>query len=232
MSSRDELARLIVAAGRIMDGMKLTEGFGHMSARLADQDRILITGALAPGLATTADLLEFSVAGECLQGAASGLKPALETPLHLAIYRARPGVRAICRTHSPYAVACGASGRSIRASHGFGGMLGLRVEIHPEADLIVNAAQGDAVAAALGANTALLLRGNGALATGATVEEAVVRAIFLEESARHEILCASGGGPAGLEPELLALRARWYGNETARAWHYYASKFGKVSDAA
>jgi ribulose-5-phosphate 4-epimerase/fuculose-1-phosphate aldolase len=236
MSDRATLAERIVTAGRIMDGMKLTEGFGHMSARLPNDQSVLITGALAPGLATTSSLIEFSTGGECLQPAASGLRPALETPMHLAIYRARPDVRAICRTHSPYAVACGVSGRAVRASHGFGGMLGPRVEVYPEVDLIVDAAQGNALAAALGANAALLLRGNGALAVGATIEEAVVRAIFLEESARHEILCHSLGGPAVLEPEVLTLRARWYGNESARAWHYYASKyaskFGSNSDAA
>jgi ribulose-5-phosphate 4-epimerase/fuculose-1-phosphate aldolase len=214
-----------------MDGMKLTEGFGHMSARLPGEESVLITGALAPGLATPADLIEFSISGDCLQPAASGLRPALETPMHLAVYRARPDVRAICRTHSPFAVACGASGRVIRASHGFGGMLGSQVAIYPEVDLIVDASQGNAVAKALGASSALLLRGNGALAVGASVEEVVVRAIFLEESARNEILTCPHGGPAFLEPEVLSVRSRWYGNETARAWHYYASKFGRDSDA-
>jgi ribulose-5-phosphate 4-epimerase/fuculose-1-phosphate aldolase len=230
MSDRDDLARLIVTAGRIMDGMKLTEGFGHMSARLPEKDRILITGALAPGLATTADLLEYSVTGECLVPAPSGLRPALEIPMHLAIYRARSDVRAICRTHSPHVVACGAIGRPIRATHGFGGMLGLRVGIHAEVDLIIDATMGDSVARALGLGAALLLRGNGAVTVGASIEEAVVRAIFLEESARHEILGARDS--SALTPRILAQRAQWYANEIPRAWHYYSTKFGDVSDAA
>ena len=217
------LPETIVLAGRILDGMRLTGGFGHVSARLPDdRARILCTGAKAPGLTTVDDLIEFSLLGECLQPAASGLRPALETPMHLAIYCARPDVMAICRTHSLYAVVCGAGHEPVRASHGFGGMLGREVLVHPETDLIADIAMGDAVAATLGARTALLIRGNGALAVGPTLERAVVHAIYLEESARNQVL---GAARPFSDAELTA-RERWYENEAARAWHYYAARFG------
>jgi ribulose-5-phosphate 4-epimerase/fuculose-1-phosphate aldolase len=216
------LPEKIVLAGRILDGMRLTEGFGHVSARQPhDSTRILCTGAKAPGLVSADDLIEFSIEGECLAPAASGLRPALETPMHLAIYRARPDVMAICRTHSVYAVACGVAGHPVRANHGFGGMLGAIAPVHPETDLIVDAAMGDAVAATLGSGTALLIRGNGALAVGPTLERAAIHAIYLEESARNQTL----GNALPLDAAQLEARSRWYGNEAARAWDYYATKF-------
>ena len=221
------LLEKIVLAGRVLDGMGLTEGFGHVTARLpADPTRILCTGAKAPGLATVDDLMEFTLSGECVRPAVSGLRPALEIPLHLAIYRARPDVMAICRTHSPYAVACGVAEEPVHANHGFGGMLGREVPVHPETDLIVHAAMGEAVAATLGQGTAVLIRANGALAVGPTLERAAVHAVYLEESARNQILARPIGNARRLTDAELAARARWYDNEAARAWDYYVAKFG------
>lgn len=223
------LPEKIVLAGRILDGMGLTEGFGHVSARMPDDPaRVLCTGAKAPGLAVEDDLAEFSLAGDCVRPAASGLRPALETPMHLAIYRARPDVMAICRTHSPYAVACGVADETVYANHGFGGMLGREVPVHSGTDLIVNAAMGDAVAATLGAGSALLIRGNGALAVGPTLERAAVHAVYLEESARNQVLGKGLGRVFYFTADELSARARWYDNEAARAWDYYAAKFGKI----
>src|SRR5205814_7761222 len=120
----------------------------------------------------------------------SGVGPAsLETPLHLAIYRARPDAAAICRTYSRYAGIMGATNQRIEVAHGLGGMLGRYVPVHPDCDLIVDDPMAEAAVDSLGQSTALLLRGNGALATGSSLERAVVNAILLEEAA---MLCVLG----------------------------------------
>jgi ribulose-5-phosphate 4-epimerase/fuculose-1-phosphate aldolase len=219
--SEAELRQKIVTACRIMDGMGLTEGFGHMSARLPDSDRILITPAMGPGMAQAELLLTFALDGSRVDEIDT--PAALETPMHLAIYRARPDVGAICRTHSRHAVVMGVLNQPIATAHGFGGMLGLTINVHQEIDLIVDAAMGDAVADSLGDDVALLLRGNGALATGSDIEHAAAHAIYLEEAAMIAVL---GGGKAqAFTPSELEKRARWYGNEARRAWDYYAQKF-------
>ncbi|MFZ8338246.1 class II aldolase/adducin family protein, partial [Staphylococcus aureus] len=87
----------------------------------------------------------------------------------------------------PYTVIMGAAGKPVQPSHGFGGMLGASVPVHSETDLIVNAEMGDQVARSLGNGTALLIRANGALATGADIEHAVVHAIYLEEAAHIQV---------------------------------------------
>lgn len=222
----DDLREKITAACRIMDGLGLTEGFGHMSARIPGTDRVLITPAMGPGRVTPDVLLTFTLDGQCLDWQAA-IPPALETPMHLAIYRARPDVGAICRTHSQYAVIMGAANKPIHACHGFGGMLGPLGPVHPETDLIVNAEMGDQVARSLDSHTALLLRGNGALATGPDVERAVVHAIYLEEAARIELSALAVGGAVLFTPDELHNRARWYENEARRAWDYYVWKYAQ-----
>ena len=71
------------------------------------------------------------------------------------------------------------------------------------------------MAVALGPAACVLIRGNGSVATGSNLAEAVVRARYLEER------CLVG---EGLEPgdtmdaEGLASRSEWFEKETVRAW--------------
>jgi ribulose-5-phosphate 4-epimerase/fuculose-1-phosphate aldolase len=212
----------MIRACRILDGMRLVEGFGHVSARLPDGST-LITPARGLALAQEAELLTFGLDGGCLRGDPASAP--LERWMHLAIYRARPDVRAICRTHSRMAAALGAARTPIRATHGFGGMLGLEVRVHDETDLITDDGMGQAVAAALGDRTAILLRGNGALIAGGSVSQACVRAIYLEEAAWIQVVAAGEGGALPFSADELHARARWYDVEVARAWEYYTTKF-------
>ncbi|MEP7287216.1 MAG: class II aldolase/adducin family protein [Chloroflexota bacterium] len=182
----------------------------------------MITPAIAPGRATTKDLLTITLDEQRVAGSAPQES---ETPLHLAIYRARPDVGAICRTYSRYAVIMGTLNRTIHVAHGFGGMLGTVVPVHSESDLVVNAAMGDRVTVSLGKRTALLLRGNGALAVGPSIERALINAVYLEESAMLPIMSAALDGPVPFAGDELERRAHWYEAEVHRAWDYYAWKF-------
>src|SRR5437773_265647 len=128
-----DLPEKMIVACRIMDGLGLTEGFGQVSARSGDW--VVMTPGRPPGKLNADMLLTFNLEGERIDGAG----PAdLETPLHLAIYRTRPDVGAICRTHSRYAGVMGAANQRIEVAHGLGGMLGRYVPIHPEIDLVVD----------------------------------------------------------------------------------------------
>lgn len=212
----------MIRACRVLDGMGLVEGFGHVSARLPDGN-LLITPARGLGLAREEELLVFSPEGQCISGAE---RPApLERWMHIAVYRARPDVGAICRTHSRMAAALAMARTPIRAAHGFGGMLGAEVAIHDETDLITNDAMARAVAAALGGSTAILLRGNGALITGGSLPQACIRAVYLEEAAWMQAVAAGAGGAVPFTVEELTVRARWYSVEAARAWEYYTTKY-------
>ena len=205
----------------IMDTRGLTEGFGHLSSRV--ERGFVITPALAPGLATREDLLVMDPGGRLIRGA-HGRTPALETPLHTRLYARRPDVGALCRTHSPWAVAWGLRAEPLRPAHGFGLMLGESVPYHGRGDLVATAEAGDAAAADMGGARALFLKGNGLVVAGANVREAVVRALYLQEACRLA-LCSGGPSPAALfSAAEREARSRWHDAELARAWAYYSAR--------
>jgi len=221
-SAATALRQEVIRACKVLDGMKLVEGFGHVSARLPD-DAMLITPARGLALVQESELLTMGPDGVCLQGDPSSAP--LERWMHLATYRARPDVGAICRTHSRMAAALGIARRPLRAMHGSGGMLGLDVPLYDGTDLITDGELGRAVAAELGDRAAVLLRGNGAVITGESVPQACVRAIYLEEAAWLQVVAEVVGGGTLFTSDELRARSRWYGVEVSRAWEYYTSRF-------
>ncbi len=70
----------------------------------------------------------------------------------------------------------------------------------------------------------MLLRGNGALATGRDVRQACVRAIYLEEAAHLQVSAAPLGRLRWFSEGELVARSRWYEAELARAWSYYSHR--------
>ncbi|MBC2607878.1 class II aldolase/adducin family protein [Pelagicoccus albus] len=209
---------------QIMEGHGLTEGFGHLSVRLRD-GRIAITPAKGPGMSAANSLhILFSDTGERLD---DGTLPApLESPMHLAVYAARPDVNSICRTHSRYIVSYGVTGDELILSHGFGLMLGDKIPFCEFGDLISNEEKGNRVVQSLGANTALLLKGNGGFSVGDSISQAVVKAIYLEEAARISMdLKAASMNLAEWSESELESRRSWHQAEAARAWEYYSWKY-------
>jgi ribulose-5-phosphate 4-epimerase/fuculose-1-phosphate aldolase len=211
----------MVTGCMILSEQGLVEGFGHLSARLPD-DRILMTPRKALGLVRVEELLTLDLDGNVLGGEG---RPAVESAMHLAIYRRRPDVQAIARTHSRACAVFGASGRPVRAVHRFGSHLGAEVSVFPDFSLVGGRESGEAVASFLGDRPAVLLRGNGTLITAPTLVEAVMRAVWLEESATIQLAALS----AGFEPQYLtadeARRAAAMDmpHEPVRAWEFYAA---------
>ncbi len=158
----------------------LLDAFGHVSARVGDGFLVTTTRPLAA--AAIGDVVAVDAGGRAPRPRPPTDVP-LETPLHAAVYAARPDVGAICRTHSRHAVAWGVRGAVPPLAHGLAGMAGA-VALADEYRLITTPELGAAAAAALGDADCLLLRGNGALATGSALTGAAVRAWFLEERAR------------------------------------------------
>ena len=181
--------RTVVRTARLMAGAGLAQAFGHVSARWRD------------GLAITSTL-PFSIAGPDdviivpdLADPPSGVGGApLETAVHAAVYLERPDVGGICRGHPPAVVAWGVGVDHLPLLHGLGALAGEQVAVYDDVDLVATLAQGAGVAATLSDAFAVILRGNGALAVGATPLEALTRLYFLEERARVALDGTAGRG--------------------------------------
>lgn len=119
--------------------------------------------------------------------------PSSEWRMHVVVYHARSGVTAIVHTHSPYATAA-SFGRALPVVHDEGVLL-----FGEEVPVSQPAPPGtwelaEAVAEALGGRGAALVGRHGAVAVGATLGEALLRAEKLEEAAELFFLVGSGEG--------------------------------------
>jgi L-fuculose-phosphate aldolase len=221
-ASSPELRAEVLAACRVLTHFRIVEGFGHVSARLADTERILITPRRALGLVTEAELVELDLSGR--QVAGDG-RPPLEVPMHLAVYRRRRDVMAVARGHPRHVAAYACAGEPLRVAHGFGANLGPVVPVFGEPFLVASAAMADGVAAALADGAAVILQSNGMLAVGQSIPHVCVQALFLEETAELQLLAAGAGfTPRFYSPEGAARR---HGDDRAhepvRAWEYYVA---------
>src|SRR5512137_1599219 len=96
-----EARRQIVEAGRkLCDRFFVASNDGNISARLSENEVLITPTSVNKGDVTAEMVLKIDLQGNVLAG---NLKPSSETKMHLAVYRARPDVRAIVHAHPPAA---------------------------------------------------------------------------------------------------------------------------------
>ena len=188
MSERD--IRLEVAtATRVLAVAGLFDMHGHISVR--DGDAIYICDRGASRLTVTPQLI---ASARVSDGARlSDALPPSETAIHLAAYRAKPEVRSVAHFHPLYATAFAVAGRPLDVASNAGAFFGGTIPVHDNPELIKSDELGAPVARDMGAASAVLLRGHGALVVGADVPECVTAALYLEESAQRNYLAANLG---------------------------------------
>jgi ribulose-5-phosphate 4-epimerase/fuculose-1-phosphate aldolase len=200
-ASTPALRAEVLTACRVLTYFRIVEGFDHVSVRVADAERILITPRRALGLVTQAELIELDLDGRQLAGEGS---PPLETAMHLAVYRRRASIAAMVRGHPRHVAAYACAGAPLRVAHGFGANLGPVVPVFEQPYLIASRELAEGVADALGDAQAVILQSSGMLAVGQSVPHACVQALFLEETAELQLAAQA----AGLDP-------RFYSSEAA-----------------
>lgn len=211
----------VAATARGLAAAGLVEAFGHVSARLPGGG-MAITSTRPLHAQRADDVLVLDPAGVVVAGPVGDVP--LEIWLHAAVYAARPDVGGICRGHPPYAVVWGTTTRALPALHGLGLLAGRRVRVHDDVELVSTPERGAAAALALGEDQALLLRGNGALAVGAELDEAAARLAALEDRARVAVLAAAAGLAAPRTS--WAARSRDSSVEMRRAARWFAHRYG------
>jgi ribulose-5-phosphate 4-epimerase/fuculose-1-phosphate aldolase len=215
----------MVSACRILSGQKLVQGFGHVSARISDSDRFIITPRISLALVTEAQLLTMNLNGEVV----AGNHPApFEAALHAAIMRMKPRVNAITRIHARVANIFSVTDRKLEPVHNHGSFFAGGVPVFYRPDLISTAQLGEEVASTIGDQPAVLLRGNGQVTVGRTVPEAVMMAIYLEEAAEILHGALQIGTPIPLTTDESAKRQveALPPVDLERAWNYFKDQVG------
>jgi ribulose-5-phosphate 4-epimerase/fuculose-1-phosphate aldolase len=220
--STAELRAEVITACRVLTHFRIAEGFGHVSVRVPDTNRLLITPRKPLALVNEAELVEIDGEGRKLAGAGD---PPLEVMMHVCVYRRRPDINAIARGHPRHVAAYACAGQPMRVAHGFGANLGAVVPVFDQPYLVASVEMGEGVAATLGDGEAVILQSNGMLAVGQSVPHACVQSLFLEETAELQLIAqAAGFTPRFYTPEGAARR---HGDdrvhEPVRAWEYYVA---------
>lgn len=186
----------LAAVARALASTGLVDAFGHVSER-AGENTALITPALPMSEVRSNELVELPL-GELAELPAGAPK---EAWVHWAIYRARPDVGAICRAQPPSPLAVAAIVDELPALLGQGAIAGAPVPVFPDSRLVREPTRAVELAAALGDAPSLIMRGNGALATGSTAGRALARVVLLERSADTYLRAAAAGEPRPLSSE-------------------------------
>jgi HCOMODA/2-hydroxy-3-carboxy-muconic semialdehyde decarboxylase len=209
-----EVWRDIRLAARALARHQLVHAYGHVSARLNASAFVVTPGRPLGRVRLDTALIACAVDGPLPAGALP------EVAAHQAIYRARGDVGGICRFQSHHVTALSAVLRTPRALNGSGAYFAAP-PLWNDPMLVRDRERADGVAAQLADARAIVLRGNGAIAVGATVREAACHAYWLEDAARVELAaCATSEPAVPYTPEQASQRAAAGPSLYDRMWEY------------
>ena len=208
-------ARLVRVAARALARAGLVHAYGHCSLRI-DAQRFIVSPPKPLGLVGPTD----SSVTVPMNGA---LPPEAlpEVIVHQHVYRQRRDVCGIARFQSPSLMALSTLRRTPKARHGFGAYFAPCPPLYEDPRLVRNEASATALVEQLGSARAIVMRGNGAVTVGGSIEEAVVMAWYLEDAARVELAVLGTGleGPE-LTPAEVRDRAITSGRLVERMWDW------------
>lgn len=176
---------------------------GNVSVR-KDAKTILITaGGKSKGEITPRDVVTVRMDGTVVT---RGKRPSSELPMHLAIYRARPDIKAVVHAHPPYATALAASGQCLSVNVLPEVILSLGVVPLVPYAMPSTEAVGATLVPYLATAHAALLANHGALTWAKSLREAYLLMEKLEHASQIEFLARLLGGPQLLtDPQVAEL---------------------------
>ena len=231
----DEHRRRVAVACRILAAAGLIEDvLGHVSVRL-DDDTVLVRsrGPDEAGVRYTesADVVACSLLGVPLEDTDRTLPN--ELPIHLACYRDDPAVRAVVHAHPPAVIAADLAGVPLVPLVGAYNIPAARlaadgIPVFQRAVLINTDDLASEMRAAMGDRPACILRGHGITTTGATLEQAVARALAVDSLARMSMRVATAGGTPTAIPaaDLAQLPDLGSGFNDEMLWRHHERRLG------
>lgn len=211
----DDAQVLVRRAARALSRHGLVHAYGHCSVRL-DEHHFLVCapkplGTILPGETGSVVAIDGDLPPEVLD----------EVRIHREIYRRRPDVGGIVRSMPPHVMSLSVLRRTPRVLHGMGSYFAPRTPLWDDPLLVRDDDRAVKVAQAMGPAPALVMRGNGVVVAGLSLEETVVLTWYLEDAARIEIECQTfPEEPVGLTEQEIQVRRTRTGRIFERMWDY------------
>jgi len=231
MSLPERAIKDLVIANRILANLGIVDAFGDISVRdPANAARFLLARSRSASAVVPDDILAFAFDGAPLEGRAEALPT--ERFLHAAIYAARPDVKAVLHASPEDILPFTITRTPLRPVIASVGDMGLHVPVWDIGDntnlQITTLEQGRDLARCLGSSRVVLLRGEGFIVTGRTLNDVVRISVYIPRNART-IVAAGLFGPtiglaAGEMDARLALDPE--SNAMRRGWEYWAWQAG------
>jgi ribulose-5-phosphate 4-epimerase/fuculose-1-phosphate aldolase len=239
MENVDAVIDNLVAANRILAHENIVDAFGHVSQRHPENPaRFLLSRARAPEIIEAGDIMEFTLEGEPVD--AKGRRPYLERFIHGAIYEARPEIQSVVHNHSHSVIPFGVTGEKLRPIMHTCAKIGFEIPVWDIAArfgdtnmLVTDMAMGRDLAKSLGKGASALMRGHGCVVAGASLQEAVYIAIYLDVNAKLQMSARHLGGDIKFlsrgEVETIIGEGAYVGLE--RAWEVWCRRAGVARKA-
>jgi L-fuculose-phosphate aldolase len=196
---------------------------GHFSARLPEGRGLTINAAdsVRSRIGPT-DFIDIDFDG---RPAAGERMPPMEFHLHAQLYLSRPDVHAVVHLHPVWSTVLTTVGHTWQPVTMQAAVLG-SIPIFDKTASINTVALGQEVAACLGDAKAALMRRHGAVTVAASVTDAFVQAVYLEENAHRQYLALQIGTPEPLTAEECQIIGRNLSRPALlqKVWDYHAAK--------
>lgn len=188
--SNEDIARNLNTAWRFFSARGYVDGFGHISARTGDPDKVLITPHSLRPDSRPEDFVLID-----LDGNRYGHDARLpgELPIHLEIYKSRPDVGSVAHFHCAHSTAFSMSEHDLMPTYFLAAIFRDGVPVHPDARLVQTEERGKALVRTLGSHRAALMRAHGIVVTGPDVVEMTAGVFILEDNAKRTAIAASMG---------------------------------------
>jgi ribulose-5-phosphate 4-epimerase/fuculose-1-phosphate aldolase len=198
----------LVLANRILTMNGVLDAYGHVSVRSErDKNHFFLSQHIPAGTVTRDDIVEYDLDSKQVGG-----KPRTgytERYIHGEIYRARPDVMAVVHCHSADVIPFTVTNVPLRPMIHMAAFLGGPIpvfEIRNAAgitDLLIRSPElGRALAKSLADNTAVLLRGHGAVVVAPGLHVVAGRSYYLSVNAKvqQQAIALGGGKVTYLDP--------------------------------
>lgn len=208
--------RRLRIAGRAVARAGFVHAYGHCSLRV-DAEHFLVSPSMPLGLVPPGEPCHLLRIDAPLPENVLG-----EVRIHREIYRRRSDVSGIVRSMPPHVMTLAAHGAVPVPRHGFGAYFHPAPELWNDIQLLRSDEAAAGLADQLGEGRAILMRGNGAVVAGGSIEEAVVLTWYLEDMARVDLAGRAAGlsGAPAPDAAACAARATWAGAIRERMWAY------------